>query len=226
MFLEFQEKDKYYQEYINLLAIRSAYSNIALESRDADLSLPNLAIPIMNFKDATIYIFENQELNVKIYPNMIQKVNAIINRGQYLAEGYRKVDVLTGLNFEAIPSREVANRVMMLIHNYYNVWTYLSPYEREAKFALNFIRIQPFEDGNKRTASILINYNLCKDLHAPIIIDKAHTAEYLKYIENYDEEGLAKLFEKLSKKEFEFMIQLYRQLYYDIEEVPENTKTL
>lgn len=226
MFIEFQEKDKYYQEYINMLAIRTAYANISLESKNADLSLPDKALPVMNFKDATMYIFENQEIIEKIYPSMIQRINTIINRGQYLSEGYRKISVTTGLNFEAPPAREVPNRVMMLLHNYYYVWPDLSPFEREAKFALNFIRIQPFEDGNKRTASILVNYNLCRAQVAPVIIDKANITEYLRCIESYDEPALTSLFEKLSKREMNFMIQLYRQLYFNEKPVIDNKMVL
>lgn len=214
MFIEFKEKEKYYHEYINLLAIRTAYANISLESKDADLSLPDTALPIMNFKNALLHIFENQDCDTKIYPHMIQKINSIINQGTFLSEGYRKVEVLSGLDFIPPSPREIPNKIMCLLDNYYHVWTDLPPFEREAKFAINFIRIQPFEDGNKRTASILVNYNLCSVHAAPIIVDKTHIAEYLRCIEEYDEQSLTILFEKLSKRELDFMVQLYQQLYF------------
>lgn len=219
MFKELQKKEDFYIEYINLLAMRTAYSNISMESRNADLSLPAMALPVKNYKDATMHLFENQDEDVKIYPSMMQKINTIINRGQFLPEGYRRVEVVTGLNFEAIPARNVANRILLLIDNYYNVWTDLSPYEREAKFALNFIRIQPFEDGNKRTANILVNYNLCKAKCAPAIINKEQTPEFLRCIEEFDEAGLTKVFKEASIREYHFMFELYTQLYPNAEPI-------
>lgn len=121
MFIEFKEKEKYYQEYINILAIRTAYANISLENSGADLALPNMALPIMNFKDAMLHIFENQDCDNMIYPSMMQKINSIINRGEYLGDGYRKVDVLPGLDFIPSSPKQIPNHIMNLLDNYYNV---------------------------------------------------------------------------------------------------------
>ena len=209
---EFEEKGAYFKKYIELLAMRSTFANLSLEFESDDLSSPEKAVEVLNCKDAVEYIFEYQSPESKVYPTTIEKINTIINRGKDLAPGYRKVAVLTGLGFEAPPAREIASRIMSLLDNYYNIWDMLDIYEREARFNIEFIRIQPFEDGNKRTANVIVNYHLFKDQKASIIIDSKHKEEYLSYIENYEVNKMAKLFKELSESESKIMEDIYNAM--------------
>ena len=54
-----------------------------------------------------------------------------------------------------------------LFDNYYNIWNELDPYLREAMFHIKFLQIHPFEDGNGRTARIILIRNLCADSSEP-----------------------------------------------------------
>lgn len=71
----------------------------------------------------------------------------------------------------------------------------------EAQLHINFLRIHPFEDGNGRTARIILAANLLNNDHAPSIITKETKTEYCKYIENNDINGMAKLLKDLSSQE-------------------------
>ena len=67
-------------------------------------------------------------------------------------------------------------------------------FRNEAKFHIRFIHIHPFNDGNGRTARIILNQHLLSQGIAPIILSDVMSEEYRKCINNNDEEGLAKLF--------------------------------
>ena len=82
-------------------------------------------------------------------------------------------------------------------------------------FHIELVRAQPFEDGNKRTARILTNYNLCKQNKAPVIISGCETDKYFTFIDNYDADGFAKFLEEKSKQELEVMLELYMKICGD-----------
>ena len=65
---------------------------------------------------------------------------------------------------------------------------------KEAIFHIRFIRIHPFNDGNGRTGRIILNHHLLKQGVAPVILSYVMSEEYKKCIDDYDIEGLAKLF--------------------------------
>ena len=81
------------------------------------------------------------------------------------------------------------------------IWNILPVYLKEAKLHIELVRTQPFEDGNKRTARIITNYNLVKQNRAPIIIEKEELDEYWNYINNYDVEGFTNFLKNKSQKE-------------------------
>lgn len=87
--------------------------------------------------------------------------------------------------------------------------------KKEARFHIDFVRIQPFEDGNKRTARIITNYNLCRQNRAPVIIKGTETEEYFNFINEYDTDGFSNYLKKKSQEEFEEMLLLYELLNGD-----------
>ena len=91
----------------------------------------------------------------------------------------------------------------------------LPVYLKEAKLHIELVRTQPFEDGNKRTARVLTNYNLLKQNKAPVIISGCETDTYFSFIDNYDAEGFAKYLETKSKHELEIMLILYKKICGD-----------
>ena len=98
---------------------------------------------------------------------------------------------------------------------YYNNWSNLDIFEREAKFVSEFLLIHPFEDGNRRTSRLLLNYNLLIQGHAPIIFKYDDTRSY--FIANTKDEidKIKKLYENESKKEKEridILIKTYNEL--------------
>lgn len=130
----------------------------------------------------------------------VSVIGQAVNRFRGI-EGYRKIDVLTGANFEAADKNSVLNELDYLLNNYNNLDEEMSPFEKEAYLLINLIRIHPFEDGNKRTAKLIMNMNLIKQNILPIVIFENQTEEFYSYIENNDIQGFAKLLEIQSERE-------------------------
>ena len=103
--------------------------------------------------------------------------------------------------------KTIRNDLMYLYSDYiYKNETCSSEKERfalEAWFHIKFLHIHPFEDGNGRTARILLAYNLIKNGLAPCVITNQIKRQYCDLIENSDYNGMTDLFESLSNKETE-----------------------
>ena len=79
-------------------------------------------------------------------------------------------------------------------------------------FHIEFMRIHPFEDGNKRTAKTLLNRNLIYQDRAPVIIQEEDTDLYYKFINERDYIGFAKFLESRSMTKLTNMVALYKML--------------
>ena len=211
MFAEFLNRDEFYNKYMLNLATRMAIGNVEMESSPGTVSEQYL--DIYNNIDAFTYLITS---NIeRISPIDIKNCAKKINNGIY--DDFRKtsVEVRKAKNFYPIDAKMVIPQMYNIINNYYNVWNILPVYLKEAKLHIELVRAQPFEDGNKRTARILTNYNLCKQNRAPVIISGCETDTYFSFIDNYDTEGFAEFLEEKSKQELEIMLVLYKKICGD-----------
>lgn len=89
-----------------------------------------------------------------------------------------------------------------------------------ALFHIRFLRIHPFEDGNGRTARILLAKMLIDNGAFPCIIDSKNKRQYCDYIEKNDIDGMAQFLKELSHKENENASILYTNYepHYEIQE--------
>lgn len=120
----------------------------------------------------------NYEVCGRLDVTMIRNIGNLINNEKGL-EDFRKNNVYPGDNASFTPAApcQIYPYLYSLIDNYYNVWNLLDPFLREAMFHINFMRIHPFEDGNKRCAkiilAIILNFSQAssstRTLHDPIL---------------------------------------------------------
>lgn len=216
MFAEFLNRDEFYKQYMQILATRMAIGNMEMEDENVDLTSSSRTIEIYNYMKSFITLVE---ANIdKLSPYDIATVAEMINKNiNFFDKGFRKtqVDVKRAKNFFPPTPKEVIPRVYSLIDSYYNIWCDLPIYEKEARFHIELVRIQPFEDGNKRTARIITNYNLCKQNKAPVIIDGKETDLYFSFIDDYNIDGFAKFLKEKSFEELETMMRLYETICGD-----------
>ena len=214
MFIEFLTRNNFSKEYLEFFSNRFTYSNLELEHNNPDVSTVSISSEMFrNQKAFANLLKENPD---RISPYDLIETASILN-DESIAKGFRKTEVVVSKAkyFEPRNKAEVQAAVYYAFNNYHNVWNELDPYEREARLHIELVRIQPFEDGNKRTARIVTCFNLMKQNKAPILLTETDTEEYFTYIDKYDVNGLTKLFRRKSQEEFNVMLDLYQKIYPD-----------
>lgn len=211
MIFDFSNKE-FINQYLSLFTMRFTYGSFNIENYE-DLTNPKYAIGIYNNLEAMMTLLNSNKK--QLFLNDIMEIADIVNRDiGYYNHGFRRTNVeINNAKFLPAPKEEVYSRMLGLVDSYYHVWDLLSdPFEREAMFHIQFIRIHPFEDGNGRVSRIILNYNLCMQDYAPVVISKDEREQYFKYIELEDVKGLAKFLKEKSEQEFETMLTLYHNV--------------
>ena len=197
------------RDYIRLLNTRLVYSNNVLEN-------DNEAIGKM-FDHAHALVLND---NLKAFSILLRKVfskeekvlttdlirevaNTINKHSMYVKDDYRTLG--DDVKFEGIfpieKSSKIDEAMEHLIDMYYGEWSKLDIFKREALFNIEFLRIHPFEDGNGRTSRLILNFNMLRQGHAPILIPESAREEYFKARNRRDSEWIKNLFIEESNKE-------------------------
>jgi Fic family protein len=132
--------------------------------------------------------FMESELQAPLTEDYIKQLNATVmqNINDTAAGSYRNVNVrIVGATFSPPSPQELRMRMGNIVAQYHSeLYSVLHPIERAAKLHTDFVRIHPFEDGNGRTARLLMNSELCKHGYPMVSINAR--VEYLKALEAYD----------------------------------------
>ncbi len=211
MFIEFLTQNKFYDRYIDLFASRLTVENMEAEDSNIDIGDERRAIEFYNSKHAITELISSKpdELNATVLFDLEDNLTEDL---YFFQRGYRKTQVIVKKAKTIVPPAgfEVPTKMMYLIYSYNK--SELPVYEKEARFHIDLVRTQPFEDCNKRCAKILTAYNLLKQNKAPIIVKASEADEYFDYIDYYDVDGMTKFLEKKSKEELNVMIGLYKRI--------------
>lgn len=197
----------FFKEYLDYFLDRFVYSIEDVEKSENDIKRKEMINSMLEaFKVA--YSFKSDKMGTV----EIQKIANIVNRKDGI-EGFRKINVSAGekANWTVTPPNKIYLEIYTLLDNYYNVWSALEDvYEKEAMFHIAFMRIHPFEDGNKRVSRLIMNINLMKAGYPPVIIMEEETDQYYKFINDYDIKGLATFLSQKSYYEAIGIIFLYK----------------
>ncbi len=218
MFLELKSDNEFKTSYFETLKYRLAFASLELEGISDDLANTRQSIKIFNQLQAINYIFDlTKEENFSHYEftNLLCEVAKRVTGEE--VSNFRTTDAsVVGSNVVRTKPQMIRNSLWYLIDNYNylinNCKSEDELYEIEADFHIKLLHIHPFEDGNGRTARVILAYNMCKNCLAPCIISNEHKKMYCDLIENSDYKGLAKLFKELSKTELSTMVSLYKDL--------------
>ena len=211
MFNELYDKKSIFRnKYMENLINRFTNASLSVEGVNGDLADTMQALNIYQQTQALEYAFSiKKDENINI--NNIKKIENILTGEEISNFRTTSADVYGSKVSRSKPAY-IYMDLYTLFDNYYNIWKDLDPFLREAYFHIRFLHIHPFEDGNGRTARILLIRNLCANGQVPCVITKETKAEYCSYIENNDAEGLANFFRKISDKELNTILNLYKIL--------------
>lgn len=125
------------------------------------------AIMILNHKKAFQYILDHSKQNKKVSIRLIEDIHRILIQELGVSLGLRKKQVgITGSSYRplSVPSqiKEALEHLCTTIENM------KTPYEKAFIALIGISYIQPFEDGNKRTARLLANSILITHNCAPL----------------------------------------------------------
>lgn len=166
------------------------------------------AIMLLNHKDAIDFIVENPDYLFPLSVSKIEDIHSILTKELAVDRNIRKRRVgISGTNYKPLDNefqiKESLSRVCELINEKENIF-------EQALLTLILISyIQPFVDGNKRTArivcnAILINYNYC-----PISFRTVDSVNYKKAMLLFYEQNNITNFKNVFIEQFEFAVKTY-----------------
>ena len=166
------------------------------------------ATMLLNHKEALDFIIENPDYLFPLSSSKIEDIHSILIKDLGIDRNIRKRRVgISGTNYKPLENefqiKEALTSVCNLINGKSNVF-------EQALLALILISyIQPFSDGNKRTArivsnAILINQNIC-----PISFRTVDSIDYKKAMLLFYEQNNITVFKRIFIDQFEFAVKTY-----------------
>ena len=204
--------------YFDVVKYRLTRGSLELEGMDDDYHHAMHSIKIYNQLEAINYIFNNHSkdnLSHFEFLKLLCDITDKLTGGEI--NNFRTTNAfVNGSKVERTKPEMIRNDLIYLIDDYNylisNAKSEREIFEIEASFHIRLLHIHPFEDCNGRTSRIFLFYNMIKNNLAPVIITNEIKNLYCELIEKGDYRGLADMFEKLSRKELDVMVSLYKEL--------------
>ena len=166
------------------------------------------ATMLLNHKDAIDFIIENPDYLFPLTISKIEDIHSMLTKDLAVDRNLRKRRVgISGTNYKPLDNehqiRESLNDMCALINAKNNIF-------EQAFLALLLISyIQPFADGNKRTARIVSNAILINNLYCPISFRTIDSVDYKKSMLLFYEQNNIMSLKKIFLEQFEFAVETY-----------------
>ena len=166
------------------------------------------AVMLLNHKDAIDFIVENPDYLYPLTVSKIEDIHSILTKELAVDRNIRKRRVgISGTNYRPLDNefqiKEALSAMCDLINREENVF-------EQSLLALILISyIQPFVDGNKRTARIVSNAIIINHKHCPISFRTVDSVDYKKAMLLFYEQNNVTIFKKIFIEQFEFAVKTY-----------------
>jgi Fic family protein len=166
------------------------------------------AIMLLNHKDALDFIIENPDYLNPLSVSIIEDIHSMLTKELAVERNLRKKRVgISGTNYRPLDNvfqiTEALQNACIIINNKESVF-------EKALLALVLISyIQPFMDGNKRTARIVSNAILINEKHCPLSFRTVDSIEYKKAMLLFYEQNNISNFKDIFINQFEFAVNTY-----------------
>lgn len=166
------------------------------------------AIMLLNHKDALDFIIENPDYLYPLSISKIEDIHSILVKELAVERNLRKRRIgISGTNYRPLDNQfqisEALQDTCLLINNKENIF-------EKALLALVLISyIQPFMDGNKRTARIVSNALLINKKYCPLSFRTVDSMEYKKAMLLFYEQNNLSNFKEIFINQFEFAVNTY-----------------
>ena len=166
------------------------------------------AIMLLNHKEAIDFIVDNPDYLFPLSVSKIEDIHSILTKELAVDRNIRKRRIgISGTNYRPIDNEFQINEALLatceLINKKENVF-------EQSLLALILISyIQPFVDGNKRTARIVSNAILINHKYCPISFRTVDSVAYKKAMLLFYEQNNITAFKKIFIDQFDFAVKTY-----------------
>jgi len=166
------------------------------------------AIMLLNHKEALDFIIENPDYLNSISISKIEVIHSILTNELSIERNLRKRRVgISGTNFRPLDNEF---QISEALKNACDVINSKKIVFEKALLALVLISyIQPFMDGNKRTARIVSNAILMNEKHCPLSFRTVDSIDYKKAMLLFYEQNNISSFKEIFINQFEFAVDTY-----------------
>ena len=166
------------------------------------------AVMLLNHKDALDFIIENPDYVSPLSVSKIEDIHSILVKDLSINRNVRKRRVgISGTNYRPLDNefqiKEALNGMCNLINKKKNV------FEKSFLALLLISYIQPFIDGNKRTARITSNAILINKKYCPLSFRTVDSIDYKKAVLLFYEQNNINNFKEIFINQFEFAVKTY-----------------
>lgn len=178
------------------------------EKKTASGKSKDEAVMLLNHKDAVDFIIENPKYFEQLTVAKIENIHAILIKELDVDKNVRTRRVgITGTNYKPLDNefqiKEALEGTCKLVNGRRNT------FEKALLLFLMVSYIQPFNDGNKRTARITGNAQLIASGYCPISFRTVDSIDYKKAMLIFYEQNNLSAFKKIFIEQFEFSVMNY-----------------
>lgn len=178
------------------------------ESKTASGKTKEEAVMLLNHKDALRFILDNSDYLQELTVSHIEDVHQLLTKELSVDKGIRHRRVgITGTNYHPLDNefqiREALHDTCDLINGKGNI------FEKALLTLVLLLYIQPFSDGNKRTARITSNAILIANGYCPLSFRSVDSIDYKKAMLIFYEQNNLYAFKQIFMEQFEFAVREY-----------------
>jgi Fic family protein len=178
------------------------------EKKTASGKTKEEATMLLNHKKALDFIIENPDYLFPLLVSKIENVHSILMKELTIGRNIRKRRVgISGTNYRPLDNeyqiKEALTGMCNLINRKENV------FDKALLILVLISYIQPFVDGNKRTARIVSNAILINHKYCPISFRTVDSVNYKKAMLLFYEQNNITAFKEIFIEQFEFAVKTY-----------------
>ena len=178
------------------------------ESKTAEGKTKEEAVMLLNHKDALGFILDNPDYLQELTVSHIEDIHQLLTKDLSIDKGLRRHRVgITGTNYHPLDNefqiREAMREACELINSKSNI------FEKSLLTLVLLSYIQPFSDGNKRTARITSNAILIANDYCPLSFRSIDSIDYKKAMLIFYEQNNLYAFKQIFIEQFEFAVKEY-----------------
>jgi fic protein len=178
------------------------------ESKTAEGKTREEAVMLLNHKDALSFVLDNPDYLKELTVSHIEDIHQLLTKDLSIDKGLRRHRVgITGTNYHPLDNefqiREAMRDACELINSKSNI------FEKALLTLILLSYIQPFSDGNKRTARITSNAILIANDYCPLSFRSIDSIDYKKAMLIFYEQNNLYAFKQIFMEQFEFAVKEY-----------------